>query len=67
MREFPIEKRDLLVAYEATVYSVDIRDERFDLSIGRINEEFDRLLKQKSVKEWSYITAYNPFSKPLTE
>ncbi len=37
------------------------------IRIGERNIELDKLLQEHQALTWAYITAYNPFSQPLTE
>jgi hypothetical protein len=49
----------LLRAYRAARYGV----EGAEVRIGRRSAEMDRLLREHGVREATFITAYNPFSR----
>jgi hypothetical protein len=55
---------DLIEAYKNTKYIV------FDLNltivIDKSNLEINELLVKHNTKEWAFITAYNPYSRVLT-
>jgi Protein of unknown function (DUF3293) len=55
---------DLIEAYKNTKYIV------FDLNltivIDKSNLEINELLVKHNTKEWAFITAYNPYSRALT-
>ncbi len=55
----------LLAAYENTSYSVF--DPPISIKIGRRNPKLDAFLERMNHKEWAFITAYNPFSKVLSD
>ncbi|CAN5398830.1 hypothetical protein BH10ACI2_BH10ACI2_17150 [soil metagenome] len=59
--------RELYEAYLETSYVV--HDDGVDLTIRvhKKNIQLNDLLKQEGVSSWAFLTAYNPFSTPLTE
>lgn len=50
-------------AYRATHYRVG---GSFTLRVGERSEELDRLLAERGLTEWAYLTAHNPGSVPLS-
>ena len=56
---------DLLNAYNATEYKV--YSPAIVIKIGIGNQVLNDLLISLNVSTWAYITAFNPFSKILTE
>jgi hypothetical protein len=53
-------------AYRRTSYWVDIGDGRICLRVGESNPDLDKILTEHGVREWAYITAYNPASIQLS-
>lgn len=53
----------LIQAYIGTKYIVFDTD--IVIAIGNKNDALDALLAEHGVDEWSFITAYNPYSKIL--
>lgn len=51
--------------YIETNYYVDILKQ--PIKINEHHQELDKLLNKHESKTWAYITAYNPFSKKLSE
>jgi hypothetical protein len=56
---------DLLQAYLNTTYQVG--NCNIKIKIGQIDENLERMLDERSLEEWAFITAYNPHSVSLTE
>ena len=56
---------DLLEAYKNTKYKVFELD--LVIEIDKINDNLNQLLKKYSSTEWAFITAFNPYSKVLTQ
>ncbi len=51
--------------YLDTVYRVHTAGTRFDLRVGRVAPALDRLLHRAGVREWAFVTACDPASRPL--
>ena len=58
--------QDLISAYEVTNFHVKA-DPAFTLNIGRLSEELKALFKQNNVTNAAFITAWNPYSKSLSD
>ena len=56
---------NLLQAYKSTKYMVF--KPNLVIEIGVINDSLNDLVIQHNATEWAYITAYNPFSRILTD
>lgn len=54
----------LLEAYKNTKYKVF--EPTITIEIGKFNQDLDTLLLKHKSNEWAFITAYNPFSRVLT-
>ena len=50
-------------AYLDTVYRVSGRSAVIDLRIGARSAALDRLLHRLGVRDWVFVTAWNPFSR----
>lgn len=59
--------RDLEAAYLATAYTAETPRGPLVLRVGRGNADLDRLLDERGVATWVYITAYNPGSVPTPD
>ena len=57
---------DLISAYKVTNFHVKA-DPDFTLNVGKVSEELKELLKQNRVESAAFITAWNPYSKPLSD
>ena len=55
----------LASAYLSTTYRVDTPRGSIGLRVGRHNTALDRLLKQRGVRTWAFVTACNPRSQRL--
>ncbi len=55
---------DLIEAYKNTKYKVFETD--IIIEIGVLNQDIDDLLIEYKSVEWAFITAYNPYSRVLT-
>jgi hypothetical protein len=55
---------DLIEAYKNTKYKVFEPD--IIIEIGKFNQFLDNLLLKHNSNEWAFITAYNPYSRVLT-
>ena len=55
----------LLEAYKNTKYIV--LKPTLTIEIGKLNQDLDKLLLKHNSNEWAFITAYNPYSRVLTE
>lgn len=58
---------ELWRAYEATSYEAETSAGRVRLRIGSRSPDIDRLLTEKDLSSWAFVTAFNPCSKPLTD
>lgn len=56
---------NLLQAYKSTKYKVF--KPNLIIQIGVTNDSLNELVIQHNATEWAYITAYNPFSRVLTD
>jgi hypothetical protein len=56
---------DLIEAYKNTKYKVFEPD--IIIEIGKSNQDLDNLLLKHNSNEWAFITAYNPYSRVLTD
>ena len=54
-------------AYLGTIYRVATTSDPVDIRIGARNPALDRLLQAKGVREWAFVSASNPQSRPLSE
>lgn len=57
---------DLISAYEVTNFHVKTQP-AFILNIGKVSEELKVLFKQNNVFSAAFITAWNPYSKSLSD
>jgi hypothetical protein len=57
---------DYTEVYRATTYRVEGPDGNIDVRIGAPNPVLDALLRTLAVKEWAFITAWNPHSRPAS-
>ena len=55
----------LLEAYKNTKYIVF--EPTLTIEIGKFKQDVDKLLLKHNSNEWAFITAYNPYSRVLTE
>lgn len=55
----------LIEAYKNTKYKV--LEPNITIEIGELNQDVDLLLIRHKSAEWAFITAYNPYSRVLTE
>ena len=55
----------LIEAYKNTKYKVFEQD--MIIEIGEFNQHLDNLLIKYKAVEWAFITAYNPYSKVLSD
>jgi hypothetical protein len=55
----------LLEAYKNTKYKVF--EPTIIIEIGKFNQDVDNLLLKHNSNEWAFITAYNPYSRVLTQ
>ena len=56
---------ELLQAYLNTTYQVGSCNVK--IRIGLIDEHLEKILDEKSMEEWAFITAFNPYSVLLTD
>ena len=54
-------------AYLDTVYRVAGDGQAIDIRVGEPNAALDELLKGNGVRQWAFVTASNPRSRPLSE
>ncbi|MFM1911964.1 MAG: hypothetical protein RJB18_1355 [Pseudomonadota bacterium] len=57
--------KDLISAYEVTNFHVK-RDPAFILNVNKVSEDLKALYKQSRVDSAVFITAWNPYSKSLS-
>jgi len=57
---------DLISAYEVTNFHVKA-EPAFTLNVGKVSEELKALFKQNNVSNAAFITAWNPYSKSLSD
>lgn len=57
---------DLISAYEVTNFHVKT-EPAFTLNVGKASEELKTLFKQNNVSNAAFITAWNPYSKSLSD
>ena len=57
---------DLISAYKLTNFHVKV-EPAFTLNVGKVSEELKALLKQNKVTSVAFITAWNPYSKSLSD
>jgi hypothetical protein len=55
----------LIEAYKNTKYK--IFEPAVTIEIGKLNQEIDVLLQKNNSNEWAFITAYNPYSKVVSD
>jgi hypothetical protein len=55
----------LIEAYNNTKYKVF--ESNLTIEIGKLNQELDDLLIKHKSEKWAFITAYNPYSRVLTQ
>ena len=55
----------LIEAYKNTKYKVF--EPSIIIEIGVLNQDVDELLIEHKLVEWAFITAYNPYSRVLTD
>lgn len=58
---------ELLESYLKTTYEIYSEEKTIKIRIGEFNPDIDKLLEKYRGKSWAFITAYNPYSKKLTE
>ena len=58
--------KDLISAYEVTNFHVKA-EPAFTLNVGKESEELKALFKQNKVTSAAFITAWNPYSKSLSD
>ncbi len=56
---------DLIEAYKNTKYKVF--EVNLTIEIGKSNQELDAILAKHNANEWAFITAFNPYSRVLTD
>lgn len=57
---------DLIDAYEVTNFHVKA-EPAFTLNVGKVSKELKALFKQNKVTNAAFITAWNPYSKSLSD
>ncbi len=65
MRRVPVAL--LARAYLSTTYRVDAPAGPIELRIGQASGALDRLLRQRGVRTWAFVTACNPYSLRLPD
>jgi hypothetical protein len=61
------ERAALWEAYRRTTYVAYSSDGDIRIDPGRRSLTLDALLDQRRIRDWAYVTAYNPESQPLDE
>lgn len=56
---------ELIEAYKNTKYKVF--ELNLTIEIGKSNQEVDAILAKYNASEWAFITAFNPYSRVLTD
>jgi hypothetical protein len=56
---------ELIEAYKNTKYKVF--EVNLTIEIGKSNQELDAILAKHNANEWAFITAFNPYSRVLTD
>jgi hypothetical protein len=56
---------NLIQAYKNTKYKVF--NPNLEIQIGVMNKDLNELMSKNNASEWAYITAFNPYSKVLTD
>ena len=56
---------ELRSAYLRTTFRVF--EPAIDIQVGKINTDLNALLEKYQQEEWAFITAWNPYSKTLTQ
>jgi hypothetical protein len=56
---------ELIEAYKNTKYKVF--EVNLTIEIGKSNQELDAILAKHKANEWAFITAFNPYSRVLTD
>lgn len=54
-------------AYLDTVYRVNRQPHPIDIRIGEANSALDELLESHGARQWAFVTASNPRSRPLPD
>jgi hypothetical protein len=57
---------DLINAYEVTNFHVKA-EPAFTLNVGKVSEELKAIFKKNNLTSAAFITAWNPYSKSLSE
>jgi hypothetical protein len=57
----------LWAAYRRTTYMAHTSNGDISITPGRRSPALDGLLNERGVRDWAYVTAYNPASRPLAE
>lgn len=55
----------LIEAYQNTKYK--LFEPALTIEIGKLNHEIDVLLQNNNTNEWAFITAFNPYSKVVSD
>lgn len=61
------EYRELENSYLNANYVAAIPSGRIVIRIGKTNSELDALLRRHNAENWAFVSAYNPFSRPVSE
>ncbi len=59
-------RRELELVYRRTRYVVDDGDVQFTILIDSDNPGLSPLLADRGIATWAFLTAYNPYSSPLS-
>ncbi len=55
----------IISIYSTAIY--EIYEPHIILQVGKVSESLDFLLQKHEVREWAFITAYNPYPETLTD
>lgn len=58
---------DLDLLYRQARYVIDDGEAKFTIRLGADNAELREFLAGRGIATWSFLTAYNPQSKPLSD
>lgn len=64
MRNLP---QELVLAYSEARYHFNTDSKEIVLTIGEFSDELQEFLESNRYKTWAFISAYNPYSKQLSE
>lgn len=59
--QYKTKQNELIKAYKATEYRVF--SPSMTISIGKVSDELDNLLKENNEEDWAFVTSCNPFGR----